>query len=255
VRIVDPGGRRDYYDALQRTDEDRKTLWIRQVNPIDITGKWPFPKLGDGIDMWQSFRTTIQFDDHIIGFCGKIYPVLSLHRGVYQGGCYQYDTPIVFCRNILDVEAWAQHWLSEAELEQFYMKKWKYKKSGANLYLAERHSAFERYFVDCAQQRDKHMALFEKERSPLFVAQSERGRDDTMPHKSRRVLTYNAMLKPFEFFKVFDPAHAYQEILMFMNNLAVPMKPIPEMDDVTKAESKGFDKYSFRKDPIRKRKK
>jgi hypothetical protein len=42
---------------------------------------------------------------------------------------------------------------------------------------------------------------------------------------------------------------------MFMNNMALPMKPIPVFDDVTMAESKGFNKFSFRKDPIKKKKK
>lgn len=34
---------------------------------------------------------------------------------------------------------------------------------------------------------------------------------------------------------------------MWHNNLAMPEKPIPKIDDTTVLETKGFDKFSFRK--------
>ena len=40
---------------------------------------------------------------------------------------------------------------------------------------------------------------------------------------------------------------------MFISNLAVPLKPIPKIDDKTMAEIKGFDKWSFRKEPGKKK--
>jgi hypothetical protein len=48
--------------------------------------------------------------------------------------------------------------------------------------------------------------------------------------------------------KLFEPYQAYQEISMFVNNLAIPEKPIPKMSDEDMASIKGFDKFSFRKD-------
>jgi hypothetical protein len=36
---------------------------------------------------------------------------------------------------------------------------------------------------------------------------------------------------------------------MFMCNLAVPQKPIPEVSDADMVVAKGFDKWSFRKEP------
>jgi hypothetical protein len=58
-----------------------------------------------------------------------------------------------------------------------------------------------------------------------------------------------------EFYRVFDPYQAYQEVAMWLSNQAVPIKPIPEMSDEIKAESKGFNKFSFRKDPSSKKRK
>jgi hypothetical protein len=36
---------------------------------------------------------------------------------------------------------------------------------------------------------------------------------------------------------------------MFMSNLAVPLKPVPEISDKIMVDIKGFDKWSFRKPP------
>ena len=45
-----------------------------------------------------------------------------------------------------------------------------------------------------------------------------------------------------------DPYQAFQEINMWMSNQAMPEKVIPEIDNKTMIEIKGFDKFSFRKD-------
>jgi hypothetical protein len=39
-----------------------------------------------------------------------------------------------------------------------------------------------------------------------------------------------------------------QEITAWLYNYPVDSRPIPKIDDVTLAESKGYDKYSFRKE-------
>ena len=45
-----------------------------------------------------------------------------------------------------------------------------------------------------------------------------------------------------------DPYTAYQNLSMWVNNQAQPIKPIPPMKDEDMVSIKGFDKYSFRKD-------
>lgn len=64
----------------------------------------------------------------------------------------------------------------------------------------------------------------------------------------RTEVILNPCLRPLEFFRVLDPYTAYQELFMYLSNLARPLKPIPEIDDKTMAEAKGFNKFSFRKD-------
>lgn len=76
------------------------------------------------------------------------------------------------------------------------------------------------------------------EKHPYFVVSPE---DDQI------IFNFNN-LKTINFQTIFPPYLAYQEISMFVNNLAVPSKEIPKLDDVTMAEIKGFNKHSFRKD-------
>lgn len=66
-------------------------------------------------------------------------------------------------------------------------------------------------------------------------------------HNITRVCFNPEKLANFEFNKVLKADKAYQELLMWHNNLAVPEKQIPKIDDKTMAEAKGFDKFSFRK--------
>jgi hypothetical protein len=69
------------------------------------------------------------------------------------------------------------------------------------------------------------------------------------------ILRINAWLAPVEFYRVMPVEQAYQELSMYLGGLASAEKPIPEIDDVTMAGAKGFDKHSFRKDPGKKNRK
>jgi len=60
-------------------------------------------------------------------------------------------------------------------------------------------------------------------------------------------------LRGYHFYKVFDTYAAFQEIHSFLASKASPEKSMPVIPDVLKAQSKGFDKWSFRKPPTRKK--
>lgn len=66
--------------------------------------------------------------------------------------------------------------------------------------------------------------------------------------KSREGVTINPHLRPYSFASIVDPYAAYQEISMFLgNNLADQRDPEVDITDEVRAESKGFDSWSFRK--------
>lgn len=102
------------------------------------------------------------------------------------------------------------------------------------------------FFDECKKQQDSHKALFEDKRCPIFVAHWSRW---TWQRRKNSIIEYNALLRPYEFFRVFDPYTAFQEIAMFMSNLAIPQDPMPVIPDELKAHSRGFDEWSFRRPP------
>ena len=70
-------------------------------------------------------------------------------------------------------------------------------------------------------------------------------------HDLRPRLIINPRLAEFNFVSVIDPYSATQELSMFIgNDLARDIQPVmPVGSDKVIAESKGFDKWSFRKPP------
>jgi hypothetical protein len=77
---------------------------------------------------------------------------------------------------------------------------------------------------------------FEAHNCPIFVG-----------YPSKKIIIYNGKLKDLEFFRMFEPYLAFQELTMYMANTAEPRKEIPKISDEIMSEIKGFDKWSFRK--------
>lgn len=102
-----------------------------------------------------------------------------------------------------------------------------------------RHDQFERFFQAAAEHRDKYGQMFQDNHCPVFTCRVGR----------ECVVTHNGRLKDLEFYRLVDPYTAFQEIAMFLGGMASPEKPIPKIDDKTMAQAKGFNKWSFRKEP------
>jgi hypothetical protein len=60
-------------------------------------------------------------------------------------------------------------------------------------------------------------------------------------------------LKDFEFYRKIDTYTAFQELAMFWGGLAQPNRPIPDVTDKDMVTAKGFNKWSFRKEPTKKK--
>ncbi len=61
-------------------------------------------------------------------------------------------------------------------------------------------------------------------------------------------IEYNTQLKNYKFFRVKPIVPAFQELEIWVGNIAHPEKNIPKIPDKTMLQIKGFDKFSFRKD-------
>ena len=173
------------------------------------------------------------FRQHVIGFCGNIYPALEFERGEQQTFCYSAES----------VDAWFRENLSAAAFNEYMSARaprhYRYR-------IGSTHAYVQRYFRQCEEEKGKFAQMFVDRGSPIFAAHYE-GREG---EPSRLSIEWNALLKPYEFFRKFDVHQTYQELRMYLSNLAMPEKPIPQLSNEDLAASKGHgDKYSFRRAP------
>jgi hypothetical protein len=92
MRII--ANKKDYYDCIMGCAQDRSVLYVREPEEIYFDGTWPFPRL------WANWGDVV-----IIGFCGKIYPMIEMRHTVYQG---KHQHPILSrCYSMDEIDAFA----------------------------------------------------------------------------------------------------------------------------------------------------
>ena len=234
VRIISPF--HDYYDVGLSLGTDQTLQYIR--TPIE-TNEYKFPSASwrshSGIKHDKGFKEIIT---HIVGFCGKIYPILEITA---------LNDKKTFCITLQDVSKFVEANYREKEIDDYYHRnEGGYKGWGLRHWDYNQRECFIKLFFEhCEKYNNEEVKfvkeLFREHRCPVFVA------TDTGDINTRKTV-YNGCLKNVQFFRYFDPYTAFQEIYMWISNQAVPFKPIPEISDKVMAEAKGFDKYSFRKD-------
>jgi hypothetical protein len=65
----------DYYDSVQATGQDQTLVYYRKAEEVE-TPEYPFPVLGYCESPYEPCGPRVR--QHIVGFCGKIYPVITL---------------------------------------------------------------------------------------------------------------------------------------------------------------------------------
>ncbi len=211
MKIIAPY--RDYYDCVQRYGHDHSITYFRKPEAVKYDKyKSPFPRSHSN-------------EYVVVGFCGVLYPAEIISRHTATG------IEKTLCYNINEIDSYVAEYCDKQQQYMYFTSKYKrYKMPGRDDHLE--------FFSDYKPIKNNFAEWFVKHRSPLFLYDSASG-----------VLTYNTcLLKSVEFYRVFAPQQAYQEIEMWLGNQASPEKPIPVVDDVTMLEAKGFDKKtSFRK--------
>ena len=228
MRII--ADKKDYYDCIQAHGQDQSLVYLRKPEEVILErGEWPFPSL------WNSWwYTNYNIAQHIIGFCGKIYPMLELSTHSESDNTRK-------CFNIDEVDAFVTKCLTSAQKKS-------YNKSDRWMYGGKRRKEFVQFFGQCQEKQNAFTEYFSEKRCPVFVATSVRG------GSSVGQITYNALLRPYDFVRIFDPYTAFQEISMFMGGMAMPEKDMPVISDELKVHSRGFTDQSFRapfRDPKR----
>lgn len=178
------------------------------------------------------------FSHVYVGFCGKIYTGLAYHVGsdpdvpvrattYWDGLMRHYETRWQY--------AWSERDVPAAELTQSRVEK------------------FSRGFMQCESMQE----WFERNDSARTIANTDvftkYGIVSFVLHDG--ALITDGPLTQVRFQRVMDNFTAFQEISMFVSGVlgsANDVEPEPITDEL-RAQTKGFDKRSFRKDPTKKK--
>jgi hypothetical protein len=236
----------DFYDCGQAFGQDQTLLYIRKKLDFPIKTElklrslpFPVPSLDHhrGYTRMGELPSYIKF--YIVGVAGKVYPVFKL---VWDYAVEHNKSCETCCYNIADIEKTINAKCDKKAKEEFNKPHKKYR---WGYRVPINRMALEAFFAEW-NLADQSIALSPLFRQyPLWVIESR---------YNGWYVCYNCSLKEYKFFKVKDAVTTYQEIAMFLGGLAVPQKPIPVPSDKDMVSIKGFDKFSFRKDPTTKKK-
>jgi hypothetical protein len=252
----------DYYDKTQEVDQDRSLVYLRERRVVKLpTTSW-LPK--DWGRAWFNPNHALRvLKRRAIGFCGRVYPVLQLtHADELR---FRGEAPKINCYAAADVDAFITEHFSKDDQELYFSPEPKTGGRGCRSRRGwERYrwresdqAAAKRWFDAFGPSSQKALAhVFLQERTPVFVADMTKVASVTSPGRSEgTVLEVNCSLREYDFVRIKDVYTAFQEISMFLGSLAFPNKTIPHVSDDDMAAAKGFDKWSFRKPPGKKKKK
>lgn len=207
---------KDYYDFIKSFGIDKTVVYDRtqsthKINEYSTSYKERIH--------WPGKDVTYDLYEYVIGFCGKLYPVLEFR--LYVSGGYRSQ----FFYDYTSVEKF---------LDSRGMKKGNYDSYWRN-------STKKTFDVNEWFKLNKY---FQEFKVPCFIF----GR---MGDDYKDVLLLNPQLKNFQFFKIRDSASTFQELYMYISGvLGTSTRPAIKLSDKEIAKKRGHDgKYSFRKPP------
>lgn len=218
----------DYYDSVQGVMFDDDIKYIRTSVEHELKFRLPF----------NSVKTF--FNLSIIGFCGKLYPVIICTNLNYQENSEIYDYIIKNNKKVIKrrYDIMPDTFITYDMDEGFTLaRSTRHKLQNKN---NSKHIARLNDFCRELMSLD----LFKRYETPIFSIQYSRDNNGL-------VLDTGPELKDFNFQHVFDPYSAYQELVMWIGNQATNEWPPQITDDIVLRDSKGFDKMSFKKAPTK----
>lgn len=253
----------DYYDSGSQFGVDPLITFVRESNEITSQEDYPFHSMGHLI----GYNNTILGNSNnqkadekycvvpgLVFFCGEIYPFVKyvnyMKTVQYKTG-YSYDggyTNPEHCAYTFDELKDHLGDMSEKFKECF--KRW---------FTDQKVPKCDYFTVHAMEKYNKITSMDSVSVKKMFYDYalknnityfSVSAKDDGSRRSGVNVVSHHPCLKNFEFFKVMPIFNAWQKIQMFItNDLAREKKmTIKPISDKLKAESHGFNKYSFRKE-------
>lgn len=237
----------DYYDGVKMFGHDSgSSTYVRKTicHPID----------------WLGYKTYMNrgfvLESGVLGFCGELFPFVhydyyTKKDGAKRGITYSVDEYNNIVKEI--DKQYSTKYIGSNIFGNIFNKKnsselWfscDFQSLMDNNYILKR-----KFNVDGKIPNKKE--LFFKYKVPTFVIEFRKGHHDIDPNDDTSfVFVENPKLLDYSFQKMVDSYQAFQKIEQFINNeLVNPDNPyIEPVSDKIKAESHGFNQWSFRKEP------
>jgi len=240
----------DYYDIGLAYGVDEKLRFKRETSQIELGRNYSAQV---GYIYYQDGKYyRLRLYTHKLYFCGQCYPIIrAVTEKIVKEGketSYRMESE----QYLYDLTAYKQ-FISQLVGQEREMIVGTYSYSG---YSEKRQRIRPRDLMDAKEffdvKNSKYMHIFEEKQVPYFVVQYRYLFEDQIPYTEHEILLL-PQLKSYKFATVMPPMQAFQEISMYLGQLGLAEDNTVTIEDKYLAQGKGFDCYSFRKMPTKKR--
>ncbi len=240
----------DYYDSGIAYGVDEKLRFNRKQIEVDETLRIFPPQVINTRKKGKNLRAVLYFK--LLGFCGEMYPLVHVvienvtqknKQPVYHKRVefYIYDyqqLEMYMAKHIIPLKEVNNHKLFSG----YYYSRYAW---SLDLRVKE---FFERKYLNAK-------LFFTKYQVPYFLLEEFVEKKKNGYDQARFKNTLLPTLKDIKFVQVKAPIEAFQEISMFLGSLRTNEDDTVMIGDKYLAQAKGFDCYSFKKEPEKKTRK
>lgn len=219
----------DFYDVVMKQGMDREVVYVRETQKLKVVAD------SFGIDFTTSssgnhYSASLLF----LGYCGQVIKVIDLNYNVKDAS--QVNGYSTMRRVFFDFEEFKAFMLENKYGSKYDFDTSRWWPSGL-----QKFNNFDTGPLN---------VLFHEHQVPLFIlTNTHRWRERDTPN-----LELNPSLKKLDFHKFKDPYTTYQDIFQYVAGvLNRPENNMVTISDKDKIHKHGFDKWSFRKMPTKKK--
>lgn len=244
MRIISPKFK-DYYDGVAAHGQTDDLVYVRTQSEHRELTREPltydrYHKLYNFVGSYDVIFARMRVNKFVVGFCGNLYYGMKIE--------YKAENALTstnyYCYSLEDVE----HFIAQCD-EKYVTELWN---KPASRYGWNRIETFNRHSIETIftlwEQLNISTDYFRQFNAPCFSVVYEH-----LPRQPANILfNINPCLKDFGFQKVFDSYTTYQEVSMYIGGVLgrgekETLQRKDFKDEPIIRDSKGFDKWSFKK--------
>ena len=150
---------KDFYDCGMATGQDQTLVYLRYTKTEKT--KQYFPVFA--ISSWRYPNEQLDFSHNVIGFCGKVYPVIRVSLREQPKG------PFKWCYKVEDVDNFIRANFKRSLYADYLARTKSYDRKSKWSWTESRYN-FERYFQKFDEEhKDRHADMFLDAHCPVFV--------------------------------------------------------------------------------------